>query len=330
MSRLLVPMRYLGLAVALGLFTGGCKPQDAPIPAGSVATITPFEANLGRMHSEDERDVVFAIRNAGDAELLIDRVETTCGCMRPRFPKRLAPGEAGEIVLRFVPDIAASGLITEGVKVFTNADKEPTLLKFQVDLEPPVRLSPGTPLVMPVEPGGIAHQMITATPRARSGVEVTAFKSQDPRLVVERIATDVGPLSFRMRVTTTGAGDFEVTALVRTTFAQMREVPFVVRAEATRGPVAAPPILRANAVTVGVELPPIRVFARDRLVKVLSVSVSDPALDARVTEPTSAGTSVRVTYRGGWRPGTHNAKLIVQTDHPEFPRLEVPIVAVAR
>ena len=327
MSRLLVPMRYLGLAVALGLFSGGCKPQDAPIPSGSVATITPLEANLGRMLSEDERDVVFAVRNTGDAELLIERVETTCGCMRPRFPKRLAPGEAGEIVVRFVPDIADSGFITEGVKVFTNADKEPTLLKFQVDLEPPVRLSPGTPLVMPVEPGGIAHQILTFTPRPKSGIEVLGLESSSSDVKIEVLPENAA----RVTVTSRGAGDFFRQLTLRTTHPRMLAFKFTLEMQTTSGPVSEPTTLTMAALSVAskdVPLPSLRVFARDRPVRVLSAeAVAGLAVD--VGEPTDTGTTLHVRYTGGWKIGSHRAELVVLTDHPKWPRLRVPIDVTA-
>ncbi len=67
-------------------------------------------------------------------------------------------------------------------------------------------------------------------------------------------------------------------------------------------------------------------FRTNRLVRVLHVDVSSPFFEVRRTKP-AAGFQYRVSVSSipPFQPGGINASVVILTDHPEFPRLEVPI-----
>lgn len=319
------------LSLLAAVLLGGCtsKPELAAAPRGPRPKFVSEAVDLGLFDSEGERNVVYEVRNEGDEVLRIERVDSTCGCAKPRFPKVLKPGERGEIVVGFAPEPVDAGLKVESVTVFTNARPAPYALQFQADLQPLLRLAPGTPLVVPIEPGGIASQMVALTPRRGTGIEVTAFESNDPRVTVEKVETGDGSFAVKLTVRSKGPGDFIAPLTIKATHPRLASLLYQVGAQAVRGPVSRPPVLKVPALSAdaaGTAFPEVVVFARDRPLRVKSAKVLDPALEVTAVDPGERGTSVRLTYRGGWkRRGTRTTELVVETDHPAHPVLRVPI-----
>lgn len=323
------PMRVcLFYASAVILLGCGGPPPPPRTSLGPQLEFVVDLVDLGLIPSEDEHQITFEVRNAGDAELTIERVDTSCGCAKPRFPKSLQPGESGEIVVGFEPEATDIGPQVERVQVFTNARWEPFEVQFKADLQPLLRLAPGSPLVVPIEPGKAASQIIALTPRRGTGFEVSSVVSGDSRVQVEPMASEDGGFNARLTIRSLGAGDFIAPLTIKTTHPRLNSVEYQIGAQAARGPVSKPPKLTVPALAkerTRALLSVVVVFARDRQVKVISARVLDPALSAEVAEPGEVGTPIQLTYGGGWKAGLHKTELLVTTDHPDYPELKVPI-----
>jgi hypothetical protein len=120
--------------------------------AGLVFESTRIEQQAGFL---DERsEAVFRFTNEGDAELTIERLQSSCGCTVPQLEKRTyAPGESGEIKALFTFG-ARLGTQQKRVTVITNeagrsvhnlefithipvwADIQPKLVRWTVGQEP--------------------------------------------------------------------------------------------------------------------------------------------------------------------------------------------------
>ena len=323
-------MKSLLLGVAFVVLAGcSAAPQVVKGSRGPEPAFDSLALDIGRMDSEDERDVAFAVRNTGGSALRVERVDTTCGCAKPQFPRVLEPGDAGKIVVRFTPEAHAAGEKIEGVKVYTNARAEPYLLRFRADLQPLLRLAPGTPLIVPIVPGGRAAQIVALTPRPGSGVRVLSFESADRRVMVQRVPTTDGSFVARLVIRSNGPGDFQARLIIHATHPRLGALAYLLNVQAVRGPFGDPPALRVAALAggaVGTVLPAVVVRARDRAVAVSSATLTDRALEVAGIEPGEGATSIRVRYRGGWKGGgVRKVELVVNTDHPEFPVLRVPI-----
>jgi hypothetical protein len=68
--------------------------------AGRLVVPSPAVVAMGEFPDWEDRAARLPIQNAGDAPLTLKRVMLTCSCMRlDAFPKTLAPGERGEVVV---------------------------------------------------------------------------------------------------------------------------------------------------------------------------------------------------------------------------------------
>lgn len=78
--------------IAAAGFLAGCS-RGAP-----AIVVETLQFDLGDVHNGEiaARDVT--VRNAGDAELVIENISTSCGCTTANLePMRLAPGESGTL-----------------------------------------------------------------------------------------------------------------------------------------------------------------------------------------------------------------------------------------
>ncbi len=76
--------------------------------------------DFGRILQGEQVSTVFHFTNTGDSELIINRVETSCGCTVPEYDRSpVAPGKQGHIRVRFDSD-GKEGTQYKTVKVTTN------------------------------------------------------------------------------------------------------------------------------------------------------------------------------------------------------------------
>lgn len=155
----LLPMLLLLSALLLlvacgGAAAGGTAAGDEP-PAAAPATTAPPTDGVPRLSAAAtllelgevvngvivERDV--AVRNSGDAPLVVSEVLTTCGCTTAALePMTLAPGETGNLHIAF--DSGAHGPELTGpiMRRVILVSNDPTQPEASVDLQatilPPV------------------------------------------------------------------------------------------------------------------------------------------------------------------------------------------------
>lgn len=76
--------------------------------------------NFGNILQGEQVSTVFRFTNVGDENLILQRVETSCGCTVPEYDREpVAPGESGSIRVRFDSD-GKEGQQYKTVKVISN------------------------------------------------------------------------------------------------------------------------------------------------------------------------------------------------------------------
>jgi hypothetical protein len=76
--------------------------------------------NFGRILQGEQVSTVFKFTNIGDADLIIQKVETSCGCTVPEYDRApVKPGQTGAIRVRFDSD-GKEGSQYKTVKVTSN------------------------------------------------------------------------------------------------------------------------------------------------------------------------------------------------------------------
>lgn len=124
-------MKKLSLFLLLTIITGSLIAQSAAIT---------FEKNthdFGKIKEQDgSATVVYTFKNTGDAPLVINRVQASCGCTTPSWTKEpILPGKSGTITAAYNP-ANRPGTFIKTISVFSNAGTQPTLLTIKGDVIP--------------------------------------------------------------------------------------------------------------------------------------------------------------------------------------------------
>jgi hypothetical protein len=135
------------VVIATGMMACKSNDKNATIPAGkmtpaeiekaktdstqftSIQWIDSSTRSLGKLVKDQEIEVTFRFKNAGDKVLVIENVSAGCGCTIPEQPKEpFAPGQEGVIKAKF--NGSGSGTISKNVTVIANTKpfKEHTLI----------------------------------------------------------------------------------------------------------------------------------------------------------------------------------------------------------
>lgn len=80
--------------------------------------------DLGRLSRSKEKKVKcrFRFRNTGGSPLVIDEVETSCGCTSATFTRKpILPGGTGVVKVEFAPSSQPVGPFRKSIVVYTNA-----------------------------------------------------------------------------------------------------------------------------------------------------------------------------------------------------------------
>ncbi len=107
MTRMLASLMFvLGTAcvAAVALPPPAGAPATRPLTQNgrAIMTFEEDEHDFGEILDNKDVDMTFKFRNAGDADLVIERLDADCGCTVPDLDKWVyAPGEEGEIRVRY-------------------------------------------------------------------------------------------------------------------------------------------------------------------------------------------------------------------------------------
>jgi hypothetical protein len=83
--------------------------------------------NTGKLKQNVPKVVVFKFENSGANSLLIQNVETSCGCTVPEWTKKpIKPGKSGEIKVTY--DAKYPGNFHKTITVFANVENSPLQL----------------------------------------------------------------------------------------------------------------------------------------------------------------------------------------------------------
>lgn len=99
-----------------------------------------FDKNTHDFKTIKEQDglatTVFKFKNTGEAPLVINRVQASCGCTTPTWTKEpIFPGKTGEITTSYNP-ANRPGSFIKTISVFSNAGTAPTLLTIKGEVIP--------------------------------------------------------------------------------------------------------------------------------------------------------------------------------------------------
>lgn len=129
-SSAVVGLFRLGFAASLiilaTLLTASCRRQGGSVPApvaAEISFLSETEHDFGEYSTQDTLVHYFVYKNTGRVPLVIQKIETSCGCTRATFSKKpLAPGGTDSIRVTYDGNGFSQGHFIKGCDVYSNAD----------------------------------------------------------------------------------------------------------------------------------------------------------------------------------------------------------------
>ncbi len=120
-------MNKLFYALALALFLlFSCSSEISQ--KNAIIKFKNVEQDFGVLTYQKEKGYSFEFTNPGKSPLIIQNVETSCGCTVADWPKKpLAPGKKGEIKIKYDADFP--GVFQKTITVYYNGKDSPAVLK---------------------------------------------------------------------------------------------------------------------------------------------------------------------------------------------------------
>lgn len=136
MSRHLVSAALFSLLAA-----GGVLPVFAD--DGPKAVLPEAVHDFGNLGRGATASTTFVIENQGDADLLIDRVVSSCACLATEYAERIPPDGKGEVQVE-LDTLTVQGPVSSSIEVGTNDFDNPTLeLTVKANVENVISATPG-------------------------------------------------------------------------------------------------------------------------------------------------------------------------------------------
>jgi len=135
--RFLIPV-LLGVSIAAWSQNANVAPQtNGSASKGPIFTPDETTHDYGYIY-EDDGDAmhIFTITNTGDEPLIIDHVQSSCGCTEPLWTEEpIEPGKTGDVVITYAAK-SRPGPFTKTVTVYTNEKKRRQRLTIKGDVIP--------------------------------------------------------------------------------------------------------------------------------------------------------------------------------------------------
>lgn len=160
----------------------------AAAPAVAQLHFTATTLDAGAISEDDSpREYRFGYVNDSDKPVVILRVETTCGCAKPRYSKEpVMPGAKGAVGVTFYPE-GHPGVLERSVYVYTSAAEKPIQLKLSGQVAPTRDKHPQYPLrigELRLKQTDVRFGVVCAPRRVMARVEVLNEGSRAMRLSV--------------------------------------------------------------------------------------------------------------------------------------------------
>jgi hypothetical protein len=298
--------------------TAGPQPRiQAPAPVYDFSTVlegTPVKHD-------------FVIKNAGQADLVIGHVQTSCGCTVAQSEKqRLAPGEATQLPATF-DTRHERGHASRRIDVYTNDPQTPDLaLEIQGTVRRESEATPEEVFFDSVHKGAEqARDVAIAYNGKAKDFKITKVTNSNPNIAVTQ------ETGLKLKVVlrkTMPAGPFQDTVEVATTG---RPVEIPVYGRIVGDLVTQPAQVSFGILPHGAGAMRIVRLTNNGLrpVAIKQVSSTSPAVVA-TAGPVTAGKEYKITLelRKGTPDGQLRGQLVITTDDPEQTNLTVPFYGI--
>ena len=308
--------------------------QNAPSPPNQpkIQVLQPVY-DFGSVLSGPPVEHTFKVKNTGGGELVIDHVQTSCGCTAAEPSKnRLKPGEEAEIAVSFDTRFQ-KGRAERTITVFSNDPRTPDLaMTMKGELRVDVDANPSEVYFSKVRLGTEETRQVTVTYVGKGkGFKVEKISNSNPNIKVAQAAlknSKPGVLLSVTRLKSMPVGPFDDSIEVTT---NLQPIAVHVSGRVVGDITVEPPQVSFGIVPRGQSA--VRILrlanAGAQAVRITEVSSSNQSVVAKV-DPVTPGKEYKITLelRKGTPDGTLRGQLSIKTDSPREPELHVPFHAI--
>ena len=336
--------KFLTLFTALILVATGVAAQD-PSEGGPRMVVPEKVIDIGQVAQGELAEVVFKIRNEGDATLNINAVRPTCSCTVSEYDKEIKAGKSGSITAK-LDTRDFSGPISKSILVMTSDPITAAVtLIIKADVKPYVEILP-RPLLRfnTLQKEGASEKLtvvsldsqknfkvlkaessssfLTSEIRKLSGADLVKGHPEQQYEITVTVGDDapIGPLQDELIIHTNHEKAKQIRVKV---YGVVRPVLQIEPAQLQFGPVQASAGPGRHLIVVN--------RRPSAPIEITSAVIDDPAFDVSVaTVAEGKRYQVTVMVKKDAEKGSHDAKLTLSTTDKDFPSMTVPVRASIR
>ncbi len=126
----------IGTEERLGTENEAVRMSDAQKIKRTTVVFDNTHHSFGEITDGMQVQHIYKVKNTGTAPLFITKVDASCGCTAPSYPKKpISPGETGDVTIAF-NSTNRPGSQRKEVTVFSNAAEPQIKLTFDADVKP--------------------------------------------------------------------------------------------------------------------------------------------------------------------------------------------------
>lgn len=276
----------------------------------------------------------FVIKNDGQSPLQIVKVKPACGCtIAGQHPSTIAPGESGSFPFS-VASTKLRGRFEKAITIQTNDPVNPDLR---------LKVAGVVKRYVDVLPTNAIFGKISGDEPQERVLKISNNTDNKLELKVEPAA--VGPFKFALVETMPGKefelkvnmtppytpGDYRHEVMLTSSVSEQATIPVTATAQIPQRLEIQPSTLTLNPATTA-DRPYVRPLRftnyGTRPVKVTEAAATDPTLKVALNERTEGKAyTINVEIPAGYVQPSPGATLVLKTDDPDMPTINVPIVA---
>ncbi|MDG1227972.1 MAG: DUF1573 domain-containing protein [Polaribacter sp.] len=124
-------MKTLGLLVAALFISFSINAQEFKFEKETI--------NYGKIEKDSNGERVFIFTNVGDEPIVIQRIQSSCGCTVPKKPEKpIMPGEKGEIKVSYATN--RIGGFSKSITIYSNAKNPKKVIRIKGLVNKPISL----------------------------------------------------------------------------------------------------------------------------------------------------------------------------------------------
>ena len=124
-------MKTLGLLVAALFISFSINAQEFKFEKETI--------NYGKIEKDSNGERIFIFTNVGDEPLIIQRIQSSCGCTVPKKPEKpIMPGEKGEIKVSYATKRV--GGFSKSITIYSNAKNPKKVIRIKGLVNKPISL----------------------------------------------------------------------------------------------------------------------------------------------------------------------------------------------